>query len=126
MPSIDFKQLKDKVRLVDVMRLLGLLNNNTHENSPRGPCPLNCHSDLECCLYAWSHNLWYCPRCRRGGGTVELFVGTSGLDHFHGAVLLCERLGIAVPWLRRSKLPQTGYSQKTRRARGQRREDVLE
>lgn len=103
MPSIDFKALFKLVGLRDVLTLLGYCRGHFSVIRERGPCPLQCTDNPRSCRLNCEGGWWYCFRCKKGGKPFKLYMDATRKDAYSAAVDLCNRLGIPVPYLGRTR-----------------------
>jgi len=109
-PYVSFSEVKAKVSLPDVLRVLGLQDRFTEKgNTLAGVCPLPEHQHgprpnpeqfkINCRDGVW---LWHCfGDCQRGGDVVEFVKAMCGHDNAHVrfwfAEHFAERLGLSRP-----------------------------
>jgi DNA primase len=101
MPGIDFREARSRVRLIEVLELLGFAPQSRWGNQLRGPCPVHRSRTRTSRAFAahLGKNVWHCFVCRTSGNALDLWVAVTRQD-IHGAVLeLFSRLGRDVPWL---------------------------
>jgi DNA primase len=101
MPGIDFREARARVRLSEVLELLGFAPRSRWGNQLRGPCPVHRSRTRTSRAFAahLGKNVWHCFACRAGGNALDLWVAVTRQD-IHAAVLdLLSRLGRDVPWL---------------------------
>jgi DNA primase len=107
MPGIDFREAGARLRLADVLDLVGFVPRTRRGDQLRGPCPVHrSHSPASRSFAAdLGKQRWHCFRCGAGGNALELWA-TATRPPLHAAVLdLCARLGRDVPWLSRRPAP---------------------
>jgi len=103
MPPIDFRAARARLRLAEVLELLGFEPQSRSGNQVRGRCPVHGSRSPRSRSFAahLGKNLWHCFRCGAGGNALGLWVKATG-QPLHAAVLdLCARLRRDVPWLQR-------------------------
>jgi DNA primase len=103
MPAIDFREARARLRLAEVLELVGFAPRGCWAGQLRGPCPV--HQSRSRTSRAFAANLdkgvWHCFVCGAGGNVLDLWVAVTKLP-LHAAVLdLCQRLNREVPWLSR-------------------------
>lgn len=111
MPSIDFDLFQSKVGLVEVAKALNL---NVHRFNPlwrRSRCPICKHEDYRCLNVDWDKDTFYCHRCRRGGGPIQLACHILNVGPYEAVERICKLLGLDVP-----------YRERVRTRRGPRRD----
>jgi DNA primase len=103
MPGIDYREARSRIRLADVLPLIGYVPCQTVGQQLRGPCPVHgSRSPLSRSFAAHlGKNVYHCFRCGSAGNVLDLWVAWTG-QNLHSAVLdLCQRLGQDVPWTAR-------------------------
>lgn len=99
MPGIDFPLLRQQLALTQVLDLIGFLPTTRHGPLLRGPCPLHGSASPRSRSFA-AHvekNCWHCFRCGAGGNALDLYLATTKLPVYAGALELCARLHLPVP-----------------------------
>jgi DNA primase len=101
MPGIDYRQARSRLRLAEVLELIGYRPRWIVGPQWRGPCPLHGSRSPTSRSFA-AHvekNVYHCFRCGAAGNVLDFWVAWTR-QHLHAAVLdLCQRLGQDVPWL---------------------------
>jgi DNA primase len=105
MPGIDFREARARLRLAEVLELLGFVPAARTGGQVRGPCPV--HGSRAPASRAFAahlgKNVWHCFRCGAGGNALDLWAAVTRQE-LHAAVRdLCTRLGREVPWLPRRR-----------------------
>jgi DNA primase len=106
MLPIDYREARSRVRLAEVLGLLGFAGNAQRGERVRGPCPVHRSRTPTSRSFAADHGkqLWHCFRCGAGGNALDLWVAVTR-QPLHAAVLdLYKRLGRDVPWLRGTRI----------------------
>ncbi len=101
MPGIDYRQARSRLRLVEVLELIGYRPRRAVGQQWRGPCPLHGSRSPTSRSFAvhLGKNVYHCFRCGSAGNALDLWAAWTQ-QHLHAAVLdLCQRLGQDVPWL---------------------------
>ncbi len=101
MPSIDFDKFTEQVDLMGVVRALNITAFRFHTLYLRAQCPVCRHEDQRACKIDWEGSKWYCHRCRRGGGPIQLASHLLGCGPYEAVVKVCELLGVNVPYRER-------------------------
>ena len=101
MPGIDFRAARARLRLAEVLELLGFEPRARWGEQLRGPCPV--HRSRARTSRAFAAHLgkgvWHCFACGAGGNALDLWAPVSR-QPLHAAVIdLRNRLGREVPWL---------------------------
>jgi DNA primase len=106
MPPIDYCAARSRVRLAEVLELLGFEPSWRRGEQVRGPCPVHRSRTPTSRSFAADHGkqLWHCFGCGAGGNALDLWVAVTR-QPLHAAVLdLYKRLGRDVPWLRGTRI----------------------
>lgn len=103
MPGVDFRVLRERIAMREVLRLLQFEPIARRGNQWRGPCPV--HGSRNPQSRSFSVNLrlgrYHCFVCGSRGHALELWSAVHGLSLYAAAVELCQRLGLEPPWVRR-------------------------
>jgi DNA primase len=102
MPGIDFRLARSRLRLVEVLELVGFRACARWQDQVRGPCPVHRSRRPRSRSFAahLGKGVWHCFRCGAGGNVLDLWVAVTRQD-LHAAVIdLYTRLGREVPWRR--------------------------
>jgi DNA primase len=107
MPAIDYREARARLRLADILELIGYQPRWRHDDQVRGPCPLHGSRSPTSRVFAahLGKNVYHCFYCGASGNALDLW---AALRHqpLHAAVLdLCQRLNQRVPWLPRRPAP---------------------
>jgi DNA primase len=102
MPGIRFAEVRAKVTMAEVLRLVGFVPHETAGDQVRGPCPV--HRSASPSGRSFSANLglhiYRCFKCGSSGNHLDLYAAVTGRGLFEAAIELCERLGHEIPWMR--------------------------
>ena len=101
MPGIDFREARSRVRLQEVLQLIGFEPRSRWQDQVRGGCPVHRSQGPQSRSFAahLGRGLWHCFRCGAGGNVLDLWVAVTR-QQLHAAVIdLYRRLGREVPWL---------------------------
>ena len=110
MPGIDFREARARLRLAEVLDLLGFAPSHRGGDQVRGPCPVHGSRSAPSRTFAahLGKHVWHCFRCGAGGNALDLWAAVTR-QPLHAAVLdLYWRLGREVPWLSRPAAPRRG------------------
>ena len=101
MPGIDFAELRRQVRLGQVLELVHFDAVSRRGAQVRGPCPLHGSTRPRSRVFSahLERHMWHCFRCGASGNALDLWLAVTKQPVYAGAVDLCRRLGLAVPWL---------------------------
>ena len=97
MPGIDFAEVRARVSMREVLRLLSFRPLRGGRNQLRGPCPFACGPSRRAFVAYLESRRYYCFCCRRSGNQLELWAAARQLSIYEAARDLCQRLHIAVP-----------------------------
>jgi DNA primase len=103
MPGVDFDQVRQRVSMAEVLRLLGFEPSSRRGGQLRGPCPVHGSTSAGSRSFSVSLELgrYQCFRCGSRGHALELWAAARGIGLYAATLELCERMGIKVPWKRR-------------------------
>jgi DNA primase len=103
MAGIDFRELRRRIRMSQVLELLGFQPSQRRGEQVRGPCPLHgSHSPRSRSFAAHlGKGVYRCFVCGACGNSLELWVAASRQGLYPAALELCERLHLEIPWLPR-------------------------
>jgi DNA primase len=110
MPGINFREARARVRIAEVLELMGCVGRRVSGGLMRGPCPLHGSRSPTSRVFAvdLGKNLYHCFRCGAGGNALDLWAAWTE-QGLHAAVIdLYQRLGRDVPWL--SVTQKVGYN----------------
>lgn len=101
MPAIDFAELRRQVRLGQVLELLHFEVVSRWGTQVRGPCPVHGSRRPRSRVFSahLERQLWHCFRCGASGNALDLWLAATKQPVYAGALDLCRRLGLDVPWL---------------------------
>lgn len=104
MLGIDFAALRRQVGLGQVLELLGFEMVSRWGPQVRGPCLVHGSTRRRSRVFSahLEKHLWHCFRCGAGGNALDLWLAVTKQPVYAGALDLCRRLGLAVPWLPRA------------------------
>jgi len=107
MPGIDYAALRQRLRLGQVLELLGFVPSSRHDAQVRGPCPLHGSRTPRSRSFAahLERHCWHCFRCGAHGNALDLWSAKTKLPLFESALDLCQRLHLDIPWLPARRSP---------------------
>jgi DNA primase len=106
MPGIDYAALRRRVRLAQVLELLGVVPTQQCGAQVRGPCPVHDSRRRRRSFAAHlERHCWHCFRGGAGGNALDLWMAVTKLSVYAAALDLCERLRLDVPWLPARRRP---------------------
>jgi DNA primase len=101
MAAIDYRALRQRLRLAQVLELLDFVPSRRCRAQVRGPCPVHGAHRPQSRSFAahlqWQ--CWHCFHCGAGGNALDLGVAVTRLPVYEAALDLCRRLHLDVPWL---------------------------
>ena len=100
MPGIDFALLRRQVALAQVLELVGFRALTRRGAQVRGRCPVHGSASPRSRSFAahLQRHCWHCFRCGAGGNVLDLYLAVTKLPVYEGALELCARLDLPVPW----------------------------
>jgi DNA primase len=103
MPGIDYREARSRIRLAEVLQLIGYVPRQLVGEQLRGPCPLHGSSSPTSRSFAahLGKNVYHCFRCRAAGNVLDLWMALTGQNLSSAVLDLCQRLGQDVPWTAR-------------------------
>jgi DNA primase len=101
MPGIDFAELRRQLRLGRVLELVHFEVVARRGAQVRGPCPVHGSTRPRSRVFAahLEQHVWHCFRCGASGNALDLWLAVTRQPVYAGALDLCRRLGLDVPWL---------------------------
>ena len=103
MPGVDFRWLRERIAMQDVLRLLQFEATVCGGDQWRGPCPV--HGSPNPQSRAFSVNVrwgrYNCFRCGSRGHALELWAAAHGVSLSAASLELCQLLGLEIPWVTR-------------------------
>ena len=105
MPGIDFAEARARVRIAEVLALMGYEPRRLLGPQGRGPCPLHRSRSPKSRVFAvhWHKNVYHCFACGAGGNALDLWAAWRRQDLYAAVIDLFRRLGRDVPWLSASR-----------------------
>jgi DNA primase len=101
MAGIDYRAVRASVTLTQVLDELGFVCVERRGAQVRGPCPIHrSKSDRSRSFSAnLDKNAFRCFRCGASGNQLDLWCAVTQMDLHEATIMLCERLGVVVPYL---------------------------
>jgi DNA primase len=101
MAGIDYAELRRRLRLGQVLELLGFVPSTHHGNQVRGPCPVHGSQSPRSRSFAahLERHCWHCFRCGAHGNALDLWTAATKRPLYEAALDLCQRLNLDIPWL---------------------------
>jgi DNA primase len=103
MLGIDFDVLRQRISMVDVLRLLKFRPCSRRGDQLRGPCPIHGSPNPRSRSFSVNVRLgrYHCFGCGSQGNALELWSAARRISVWASAVELCDLLGLDVPWIHR-------------------------
>jgi DNA primase len=100
MPGIDYPRLRRQLSLAQVLDLVGFAATVRRGPQLRGPCPVHGSKTPKSRSFAahLEKNCWHCFGCGAGGNALDLYLAVTRLPVHEGALELCGRLHLPVPY----------------------------
>jgi DNA primase len=100
MPAIDFTLLRQRITLTQVLELVGFEPVTQRGPQWRGRCPVHGSRSRRSRSFAAhvERHCWHCFGCGAGGNALDLYLAVTKLPVYAGALELCDRLHLPVPW----------------------------
>jgi len=100
MPGIDFREVRSRVSMTEVLELLGFEARGASGKQLRGPCPLH-GSGKNSRVFSvnLAKNTYQCFKCGAAGNHLDLWAGATIKSYYDAALDLCQRLNREIPWL---------------------------
>ena len=102
MAGVDFKAVRSKISMKQVLALLGFVPQVESDDQLRGPCPLHGSTSGRSRSFSASlaKNAYRCFKCGSAGNQLDLWAAAQTMTLYDAALDLCKRLGVEVPWIR--------------------------
>jgi DNA primase len=116
MPGIDFREAKARLRIAEVLDLIGFQPQRLQGAQVRGPCPLHRSRSATSRVFAvhLTRNVYHCFACGASGNALDLWAAWTR-QGLHPAVIdLYQRLGRDIPWLSCQRSPTATSAAVTR------------
>jgi len=111
MPSIDYKETRDRIDVEAVLHLIGWEPRRKYGVEWRGSCPLPEHVSTGRGRGSFSIDVrrgrWQCFKCDRHGGVFDLWRAVTGQPLYEAVLSLCEALEIEPIYLPTRKREMT-------------------
>jgi DNA primase len=100
MPGVNFQLLRERITMLDVLRLLQFEPTVRRGDQWRGPCPVHRSQNPRSRSFSVNVRLgrYQCFRCGSRGHAIELWSAVHGATVYAASVELCELLGIELRW----------------------------
>jgi DNA primase len=103
MPGVNFRVLRERITMRDVLRQLPFEATVQRGDQWPGPCPVYGSHQPRSCSFSVNVRLgrYRCFVCGSRGHALELWSAVRGISLQAAAVELCQLLGVEVPWVTR-------------------------
>ncbi len=103
MPGVNFRLLRERITMRDVLRQLQFEATVRRGDQWRGPCPVHGAHTPRSCSFSVNVRLgrYRCFVCGSRGHALELWSAVRGISLHAAAVELCQLFGVEVPWVTR-------------------------
>ena len=101
MPGIDFREAKARLRIAEVLELMGYTPARVQGGQARGPCPLHGSRSPRSRVFAvhFDKQVYHCFRCGASGNALDLWAAWTRQPVYAAVIDLYQRLGREIPWL---------------------------
>jgi len=108
MRGIDFAEARARLRIAEVLELMGYEPRHQLGQQVRGPCPLHGSRSASSRVFAvhWHKNVFHCFVCGAGGNALDLWAAWTRQPLYAAVVDLFQRLGRDIPWLPAAARPR--------------------
>jgi transposase len=102
LPPLHFAQLREQVRISQVLEHMGWQRQSARGAQWRGPCPLHEQNDAtsRCFTVQAERNVYCCHRCGSEGNVLDLWIALRGKPILAAAWDLVETFGLEPPLLK--------------------------
>jgi DNA primase len=102
-PGVDFRLLRERIMMREVLRLLQFEPTVQRGDQWRGPCPVHGSSNPRSRSFSANVRLgrYHCFACGSRGHALELWSAVHGMSLHAAAIELCDLLGLEPPWVTR-------------------------
>ena len=103
MPGVDFRWLRERIAMQDVLQLLQFEATVRGGDQWRGPCPVHGSQNPRSRSFSVNVRLgrYHCFRCGSRGHALELWAAVHRSSLHAAALELCQLLGLEIPWVTR-------------------------
>jgi DNA primase len=101
MRGLDFAEARARLRIAEVLDLMGYEPRRIVGQQGRGPCPLHRSRSARSRVFAvhLHKNVYHCFSCGAGGNALDLWAAWTGQNVYAAVLDLFQRLGRDIPWL---------------------------
>jgi DNA primase len=103
MPGVDFRAVRARVSMTEVLELLGFVGQESQAGQLRGRCPVHGSTtpSSRCFSVNPRKNAFHCFKCGASGNQLDLWAAVTQQSVHAAAVDLCIKLHRDVPWIER-------------------------
>ena len=103
MPGVDFRWLRERIAMQDVLQLLQFEPTFRCGDQWRGPCPVHGSQNPQSRSFSVNVRLgrYHCFRCGSQGHALALWAAVHRSSVYAAALELCPLLGLEIPWVTR-------------------------
>ena len=102
MPGIDFNQLRNELKMEEVLSVLGFVATRRSGQQLKGPCPVHGSSaSSESLSVNLEEGRYFCHKCKSHGNQLELWAAVHKQTIYQAAQDLCRALNKEIPWIKR-------------------------
>ena len=101
MPGIDYRRLRQRVSVTEVLERIGFRATRRQGSQLRGPCPIpDCPSasDRDFSVHL-DRQVYRCFACHSQGNALDLWAAVQRLPLHQAAITLCQAANLIPPWL---------------------------
>ena len=101
MRGLDFREARARVRIAEVLALMGYEWRRLVGGQARGPCPLHRSRSATSRVFAvhLGKNVYHCFACGASGNALDLWAAWTRQNLYAAVVDLYQRLSRDLPWL---------------------------
>jgi DNA primase len=99
MPGIDYRELRQRVSMIEVLSLIGFEATWRRGSQLRGPCPIPgcCSSSRRAFSVHRTRQVYRCFACGSHGNPLDLWAAVHRLPLHRAAVHLCRAVNLVPP-----------------------------
>jgi len=98
MPGIDFAAVRSQISIEQVLRMLDFQTTRRRGHHLRGHCPLSCGAKNAFAADTITGR-YRCFACGSRGTQLSLWSTATDLPLYTATIDLCQKAGLATPWL---------------------------
>ena len=103
MPGVDFREVRERCSMAEVLELIGFVALSRSGPRLRGRCPVHGSQSATSRAFAVdvARKIYQCFRCGSAGNHLDLYAAVTRQGVYEAAVDLCAKLNRKIPWVRR-------------------------